>query len=150
MAEYYVYILTNRSGTLYVGITNNLLRRLYEHKHKLISGFTERYNIDRLVHYEHTPDVRAAIAREKQIKGWLRVKKVALIEEHNRDWKDLSEGWFSDESQGCHSDRSESCTERSGSDAERESRQGCHAERGEAPRPGIATASQRDPSLRSG
>ena len=75
MAEYYVYILANRSGTLYVGVTNNLLRRLYEHKHKLIPGFTKRYKIDRLVYYEHTPDVRAAIAREKQIKPWRREKK---------------------------------------------------------------------------
>jgi putative endonuclease len=95
MAEYYVYILTNRSGTLYVGVTNNLLRRLYEHKHKLIPGFTKRYKIDRLVYYEHTPDVRAAIAREKQIKPWRREKKVALIESKNRDWHDLSAGWFS-------------------------------------------------------
>ena len=85
MAEYYVYILTNRSGTLYVGVTNNLLRRLYEHKHKLIPGFTKRYKIDRLVYYEHTPDVRAAIAREKQIKRWRREKKVALVESKNRD-----------------------------------------------------------------
>jgi len=96
MAEYYVYILTNRSGTLYVGVTNNLLRRLYEHKHKLIPGFTKRYKIDRLVYYEHTPDVRAAIAREKQIKPWRRGKKVALIESKNRDWHDLSAEWFSE------------------------------------------------------
>ncbi|HUX02961.1 MAG TPA: GIY-YIG nuclease family protein [Phycisphaerae bacterium] len=96
MAEYYVYILTNRSGTLYVGVTNNLLRRLYEHKHKLIPGFTKRYNIDRLVYYEHTPDIRAAIAREKQIKPWRREKKVALIESKNRDWHDLSAEWFSE------------------------------------------------------
>jgi putative endonuclease len=96
MAEYYVYILTNRSGTLYVGVTNNLLRRVYEHKHKLIPGFTNRYNIDRLVYYEHTPDVRAAIAREKQIKPWRREKKVALIESMNRDWHDLSAEWFSE------------------------------------------------------
>jgi len=136
MSEYFVYILTNRSGTLYVGVTNNLLRRLYEHKHKLIPGFTERYNMDRLVHYEHTPDVRAAIAREKQIKGWLRSKKVALIEEHNRDWKDLSEGWFSDKVQHCHLERSES--------------QHCHSERSEESRRGTSTASRRDPSLCSG
>ncbi len=96
MAEYYVYILTNRSGTLYVGVTNDLLRRLYEHKHKLIPGFTKCYNIDRLVYYEHTPDVRAAIAREKQIKRWRREKKVVLIESKNRDWHDLAAGWFSE------------------------------------------------------
>ncbi len=96
MANYFVYILTNRSGTLYVGVTNNLLRRVYEHKHKLIPGFTKRYKIDRLVYYEHTPDVRAAIAREKQIKPWRREKKVALIESKNRDWHDLSAEWFSE------------------------------------------------------
>jgi putative endonuclease len=90
-----VYILANRSGTLYVGVTNNLLRRFYEHKQKLIPGFTKRYKIDRLMYYEHTPDVGAAIAREKQIKRWRREKKVALIESKNRDWHDLSEGWFS-------------------------------------------------------
>jgi len=95
MAEYFVYILANRSGTLYVGATNNLLRRLYEHKQKLIPGFTKRYKIDRLMYYEHTPDVGAAIAREKQIKRWRREKKVALIESKNRDWHDLSERWFS-------------------------------------------------------
>ena len=96
MDQYYVYILANRSGTLYVGVTNDLQRRLYEHKHKLVPGFTNRYNIDRLVCYETTPDVRAAIAREKQIKRWWREKKVALIESKNRDWKDLSAGWFSE------------------------------------------------------
>jgi len=95
MAEYCVYILASRSGTLYVGVTNNLLRRVYEHKHKLVPGFTKRYNIDRLVYYEATPDVRAAIAREKQIKPWRREKKVALIESKNRDWHDLAAGWFS-------------------------------------------------------
>ena len=88
--EYYVYIMANRSGTIYVGVTNNLPRRLYEHKHHLVPGFTDRYNVDRLVYYETTPDVRAAIAREKQIKRWRREKKVALIESKNRDWKDLS------------------------------------------------------------
>jgi putative endonuclease len=96
MAEYFVYILANRSGTLYVGVTNNLLRRLYEHKQKLIPGFTKRYKIDRLMYYEHTPDVGAAIAREKQINRWRREKKVALIESKNRDWHNLSKGWFSD------------------------------------------------------
>jgi len=96
MAEYYVYILANRSGTLYVGVTNDLNRRLYEHKQKLLPGFTKRYKIDRLVYYEHTPDVGAAIAREKQIKRWRREKKVALIESTNRDWHDLAAGWFSE------------------------------------------------------
>ena len=90
---YYVYILTNRSGTLYVGMTNNLARRLYEHRHKLIPGFTSDYNIDRLVYFECSGDVRAAIAREKQIKRWRREKKMALIESVNRDWHDLSQKW---------------------------------------------------------
>ena len=93
MGMYYVYILTNRSGTLYVGMTNNLARRLYEHRHKLIPGFTSDYNIDRLVYFECSGDVRAAIAREKQIKRWRREKKMALIESVNRDWHDLSEKW---------------------------------------------------------
>jgi putative endonuclease len=93
MKRYYVYIMTNRSGTLYVGVTNDLQRRVWEHKQKLIEGFTKRYNITRLVYYEETPDVTAAIAREKQIKGWLRKKKIALIESLNPGWKDLSDGW---------------------------------------------------------
>ncbi|HUU11686.1 MAG TPA: GIY-YIG nuclease family protein [Phycisphaerae bacterium] len=96
MREYYVYILANRSGTLYTGVTNDLARRMYEHKKRLSRGFTSRYRIDRLVYFESTPDVRAAISREKELKGWLRAKKVALIESVNRDWKDLSAGWFSD------------------------------------------------------
>jgi putative endonuclease len=85
MRQYFVYSLTNRSGTLYVGVTNNLSRRLYEHKNKLIPGFTSEYNIDRLVYFEACRDVRSAIAREKQIKRWRREKKVALIESVNRD-----------------------------------------------------------------
>jgi putative endonuclease len=95
MREYYVYIMTNKSGTLYTGVTNDLLRRVYEHKHKLIPGFTSKYNITCLVYYEATADIRAAIAREKQIKGWLRSKKIALIESVNPTWKDLSAEWFS-------------------------------------------------------
>jgi putative endonuclease len=92
--EYYVYILSNASRRLYVGVTNNLERRVYEHKHKLMPGFTSEYNINRLVYFEITTDVSAAIAREKQIKGWLRRKKLALIESQNPTWEDLSAGWF--------------------------------------------------------
>lgn len=92
--QYYVYIMTNHSGTLYVGVTNDLRRRVGEHKQKLIERFTKRYNITRLVYYEETPDANAAIVREKQIKGWLRKKKIALIESVNPGWKDLSEGWY--------------------------------------------------------
>ena len=92
---YYVYIMTNKkNGVLYTGVTNNIQRRVWEHKHKIIAGFTSRYNITMLVCLEATPDVNASIAREKQIKGWRRSKKVALIEASNPDWKDLSEGWY--------------------------------------------------------
>jgi len=91
--QYYVYILTNHSRTLYVGVTSDLEKRVLEHKQRLVPGFTARYNIDRLVYHEATSDVRAAIAREKQIKGWLRAKKIALIESVNPHWDDLSEGW---------------------------------------------------------
>jgi len=94
MNQYYVYIMTNRSKTLYTGVTNNLKRRVFEHKHHLVKGFTEKYNITRLVYYEATNDARAAIAREKQIKGWLRRKKIALIESMNPEWKDLAEDWM--------------------------------------------------------
>jgi putative endonuclease len=86
--------MTNRSRTLYTGVTNDLRRRVQEHKRKLVPGFTRRYNIMQLVYYEETPDVRAAITREKQIKGWLRAKKIALIDLLNPEWKDLSEEWF--------------------------------------------------------
>jgi putative endonuclease len=93
MKQYYVYIMTNHTGTLYTGVTNNLERRISEHKNKLLPGFTSRYNITRLAYYEAFNDIREAIAREKQIKGWLRAKKIALIESVNPGWKDLSEEW---------------------------------------------------------
>jgi putative endonuclease len=83
--------MTNKSGTLYTGVTNNLERRIYEHKHHLVKGFTNKYNIGKLVYFEETNDIHAAISREKQIKGWLRKKKIALIESMNPGWKDLSE-----------------------------------------------------------
>ena len=94
MRQYYVYIMTNRSRTLYTGVTNNLMRRVHEHKNKLIDGFTKKYNITKLVYYELTSEITSAIAREKQIKGWLRKKKIALIESANPHWKDLSEEWM--------------------------------------------------------
>jgi len=93
MKTYYVYILASKSRTLYTGVTNNPERRVIEHRRKLVPGFTARYNINRLVYYEVCGDPLAAISREKQIKGWTRLKKVALIESLNRDWKDLSDGW---------------------------------------------------------
>ncbi len=87
---YYVYILTNKTNkVLYVGITNNLVRRIYEHKIKAVKGFTQKYNVNKLVYYDSTSDVIAAIAREKQIKGWLRQKKNDLINEFNPSWRDL-------------------------------------------------------------
>ena len=89
MKTYYVYILTNYSKTLYVGVTNNLERRLTEHRNKTGTAFTHRYNINRLVYFEATSDIRAAIAREKQIKKWRREKKIALIEAMNPEWRDL-------------------------------------------------------------
>ena len=92
--QYYVYIITNKSKTLYTGVTNDLERRVYEHKHRLVPGFTSKYNIDKLVHFEATSDVKSAIAREKQIKGWLRFKKIALIESFNPEWHDLAESLF--------------------------------------------------------
>jgi len=92
--EYSIYIMTNKSRTLYTGVTGDLMRRVYEHKNKLVAGFTSKYNIKQLVYYESTPNVYSALQREKQIKGWLRSKKIALIESINPEWKDLSAGWF--------------------------------------------------------
>ena len=92
--EYYVYVMTNRSRTLYTGITSNLERRVYEHKRKLIPGFTSKYNVTRLVYYEVHPNAGDAIAREKQVKGWLRARKIALIESANPNWDDLSAAWY--------------------------------------------------------
>lgn len=90
--QYFVYILTNkRNGTLYVGVTNNLTRRIHEHKHKSVEGFTSKYALSRLVYYEMFGDIRLAIAREKQLKGWLRIRKLALIESKNSAWNDLAE-----------------------------------------------------------
>ncbi|MCH8088851.1 MAG: GIY-YIG nuclease family protein [Chloroflexi bacterium] len=94
MRTYYVYILTNATHKLYVGMTNDLQRRMYEHKRKLVPGFTSRYNLSWLAYYETTSDVHAAIAREKQIKGWLRSRKTALLESANPHWVDLSAEWF--------------------------------------------------------
>lgn len=94
MKSYYVYIMTNKSKTLYTGVTNDLERRVYEHKNKLVAGFTSKYNITKLVYYKETNDVQEALACEKQIKGWLRSKKITLIEAENPEWKDLSLEWY--------------------------------------------------------
>ena len=91
---YYVYILTNKSGTLYTGVTNNIRRRVHQHKDKLVAGFTRKYSIDRLLYYECFTDVRAAISREKEIKGWVRRKKLDLIVSVNPQWLDLSDEWY--------------------------------------------------------
>lgn len=94
MSEYFIYIMTNRSKTLYTGVTSNLQRRVYEHKQKLAPGFTAKYNIDCLVYFETAIDPESTIAREKQIKGWTRTKKTALIESKNPAWVDLSAEWL--------------------------------------------------------
>ncbi|MCK4944791.1 MAG: GIY-YIG nuclease family protein [Alphaproteobacteria bacterium] len=92
MKSYFVYILTNwTSSVMYIGVTNNLERRLFEHKNKLVAGFTSKYNVDKLVYFEGTIDIQAAIAREKELKSWRREKKNALVESLNPEWKDLSD-----------------------------------------------------------
>jgi len=91
--RYFVYILTNRhQTTLYVGVTNDLIRRVHEHRTKVASAFTARYNVDKLVYYEETSDVQAAIAREKQLKAGSRERKIALVNAMNPDWRDLYDG----------------------------------------------------------
>ena len=91
---YYVYMMTNWSNqVLYIGVTNNLQRRVFEHKHHIVEGFTEKYNMEKLVWYEQTTDVRSAIEREKQLKGWTRKKKGALVDAMNPTWEDLSLQW---------------------------------------------------------
>ena len=91
---YFTYIVASRSRTLYIGISGDLHRRIFEHKTKLCEGFTARYNCNRLEWFERFFDVSAAIQREKELKGWLRVKKIALIELVNPTWEDLSAGWY--------------------------------------------------------
>jgi len=96
MKRYYVYIVASLSGTLYIGITSNLERRMVEHKEGLIPGFTKQYGVIRLVYFEVYSDVRNAIRREKQLKGWRREKKIALIRSKNPGWKDLARQWWED------------------------------------------------------
>ena len=92
---YYVYILTNKNHTvLYTGVTNNIERRIYEHKNKMIEGFTKKYNAEILVFCETFNNINDAISVEKQIKGWKREKKNELVEKENPTWKDLSSDWF--------------------------------------------------------
>ena len=89
--NYYVYVLSNKyNNVIYVGVTNNLTRRVYEHKNKLVEGFTKKYNVDKLVYYEYTNSIEAAIKREKEIKKWRREKKNKLIESMNPEWSSTS------------------------------------------------------------
>lgn len=89
---YYVYILTNKTDkVMYIGVTNDIVRRVYEHRNHMIDGFTAKYNVTKLVYVESAPDVRDAIQREKQLKGWTRAKKNALVETANPKWEDLWE-----------------------------------------------------------
>lgn len=91
--EYFVYIVSSRSGTLYIGVTNSIYRRALEHKRREVEGFASKYGCNRLVYYEGFDDVHLAIGREKQLKGWTRAKKIALIESRNPRWEDLAEKW---------------------------------------------------------
>ena len=91
--EYYIYIMTNKSFTLYVGVTNDLARRVWEHKNKAKKGFTSKYNIDKLLYYEEFDDIGEAIKREKEIKGWIRKKKIELIKTLNPKFNNLGKEW---------------------------------------------------------
>jgi putative endonuclease len=94
--RYFVYLLTNwNHRVMYVGVTNDLERRVFEHKHKLLKGFTEKYNVNQLVYFEETSDIGAALAREKEIKKWRREKKNRLVSGVNPSWEDLSKDWGS-------------------------------------------------------
>jgi putative endonuclease len=92
--RYFVYILASRSRTIYTGITSGLKKRVRDHREGRVPGFTSKYRVHRLVHFEGFQDVRVAIGREKEIKGWGRRKKIALIEATNPNWDDLAEAWF--------------------------------------------------------
>jgi putative endonuclease len=89
MKHYFIYILSSKNKVLYVGMTDNLARRIYEHKQRLVEGFTKEYNVDRLVYYEILPDLKSVVKREKQLKNWHREWKINLIESMNKGWKDL-------------------------------------------------------------
>jgi len=94
MKTLYVYILPSKAGVLYVGVSNDIKRRVYEHKRHLVEGFTDKYEVDRLVYFETKRNPTSAIKREKQIKAWRREKKVKLIDSINPDWEDLSRDWY--------------------------------------------------------
>jgi len=93
MNQFYVYMLTNKANKLlYIGVTNDLERRMFEHKNRLVKGFTKKYNLTKLIYYEVTTDVRSALEREKQLKNWHRDWKIKLVNNFNPTWRDLSEG----------------------------------------------------------
>jgi putative endonuclease len=92
--RFFVYILASRSGVLYIGVTRDLLHRIYQHRIGQVPGFTRRYHVNRLVFYEETPSARSAFERERQMKGWKRQKKIRLIETVNPEWVDLAKEWF--------------------------------------------------------
>jgi putative endonuclease len=94
MKTFHVYVMGSKTGTLYVGVTSDIKKRVYEHKNHLIPAFTDKYNIDRLLYFEKIRDASSAINREKQIKAWKREKNVALIDSINSAWNDLSEDWY--------------------------------------------------------
>ncbi len=92
--HFFVYIMSNVSGTLYTGVTNDIERRVFEHKNHVVPGFTAKYRIGRLLYFEEYDSAAYAIAREKEIKGWRRSRKIALIESMNKQWRDLAADWF--------------------------------------------------------
>jgi putative endonuclease len=94
MREYTVYILGSQSRVIYIGVTNDIRRRVWQHQQGLLPGFTRQYRVTRLVYLERTTDIRVAIAREKQLKRWPRWRKDRLIQRNNPDWRDQSAGWF--------------------------------------------------------
>ena len=104
MATYFVYIMASNSRVLYTGMTNNLERRVFEHKNRLVPGFSATYHCKRLVYFEEGNEVRSAIEREKQIKSWSRAKKIALIQRANPAWNDLSDGWFENQDSSLRSE----------------------------------------------
>jgi putative endonuclease len=89
MKQYCVYILSSKSKVLYIGVTSNLKKRIWEHKNKIVEGFTKKYNVDKLVYFEQTENIMSALEREKQMKKWRRDKKIKLIENFNPEWKDF-------------------------------------------------------------
>ena len=140
MKQYYVYIMFNQSRTLYVGVTNDLIKRVQDHKRKRVPGFTAKYNITQLAYYEIFRNVVAAIEREKQIKGWTRAKKIALIESQNARWEDLTNSLYVRPDPAGMKSRAEHGRDERGPIlrcAQDDSAAHCHAERSEASGPEV-------------